>query len=815
MNGAEFLYQQGREGRQLSGDVDGLFIGAYGYKVDLSIKDAQDNDQKISVHIVEDRNGKQFKIFNQEGQDISVDIQKNGKIYNALVNNIEYLSGHEFKQFLAEQIKINGSHKGINGEAIVDRVEFVETPVIRAGRLDSLEVRADRNKTKVEGKLAEIIFHQTSEQDSAALKRGEIFLVDKGLKGQLSFEEAFYTKLKDPTNDITLIRFDNTQLVAVKDKILSASLGVNEGSLYRDKSSFIIELNSIKDLNINELKSKIKASGAVDRLVVIKTKDESGKEVQFFLMEGSNIQFNAKGKSIIGQLSSKFLEVGRVDGRTFVSGDAKFDATYNGSTKIQTTGEFKGQNLVVDTAKHKVDKTISSYYTIQATQENGGLDQLKLTAGPDFLKDAISFEAKGNAGKRLDFTVVQDKGQGTYYVKAEFKEGDHIKVKLFPFSLESKKEGDTAKLEFSLSSKGQSIMNHLDIITNVVSSQEITDFLEISSGGMIIAKSPTLKGFGMELMYQDEKVFDPGVIPPHGTNKTKTIGGGVFYRGDSGSETSMGVMLSGDSQFDYQTNGRGVLKVLGMSMPEQGTIPATVNFYFKHKRPNGDQAYVGVFADTTSYTVDKKSLSPHSQYLEGGRRPGGAGVSVGYSKKIDENSKVTLSGALNNNFEDPALCITYEAHFGGRSQSSLARDVQDITEFLQEPVNPFGGRSTASLSGPTMENARALYFDRLNYLDWEIARIESAKKLSDLLEKLLTNYDRETVRQIRQWENRNLLSKQDENLVKLAFGEITPDNYQAQRPNLEQWKEKIKRKIDEDKYKNLVGEYETVKSRGW
>lgn len=170
---------------------------------------------------------------------------------------------------------------------------------------------------------------------------------------------------------------------------------------------------------------------------------------------------------------------------------------------------------------------------------------------------------------------------------------------------------------------------------------------------------------------------------------------------------------------------------------------------------------------------------------------------------------------MTNDFEDPALCLTYEAHFGGRTQSSLARDVMDITDFLEEPVNPFADRSMASLSGPTMENARAIYFDRLNYLDWEITKFESAKKLSDLFEKLLISYDREVVGQIRRWENKNLLNKQDENLVKTIFGEMTQGHYQAQRANLEQWKEKIKRKIDEEKYKNLVAEYETVKSRGW
>lgn len=311
MNGAELLYNQERGGGQLKGQMDGLTVGVSGYKIDFSVKDTQNKDQKLSLIISDNKSGRHFKIFNQDGQDITLDIQKDRKSYNALVKNIEFLSSHEFKKLIAEQIKFNGTYKEINSQLIAHKVEFFETPVIRSGRLDGLEVKADRNNTKVEGRLAEVLFQESWQQDSAAFKRGEISLVDKDFKGNISFEEAFYTKLKDPTNDITLVRFDNTQLVAVKDSSLSASLGIHQGSLYRDKSSFVVELKSIKDLNINELRSKIKASGDVDRQVVIKTKDDRGKDVQFFLMEGADIKFNSKNQPIIGQLSSKFLEVGR------------------------------------------------------------------------------------------------------------------------------------------------------------------------------------------------------------------------------------------------------------------------------------------------------------------------------------------------------------------------------------------------------------------------------------------------------------------------------------------------------------------------
>lgn len=813
ITGAEVLYKGDNQGKVILGGAQSVNAMVEGYKVDVLLKDKSQKDQKIQVQVIESGNQKFYKIFNEKGQEIAINASKDKNTYQALFKNIEYLTTPEFKSFVADNLSVTGKHQDIQGTLKTQRIEFVETPLIKSGKIDGLEFKVSQNTLQGQGTIGQAIFNQTAQKDEASITQGKINLVDKKLKGDLSFENALYQKIKEPNNEITLIRFDNNQLVAVEENVFKASLKFGNASYLQDKDMTVIQVNSLKDIKLDDLKNKISASGNVSKLVQIKTKDANGQPVSYYLMEGAEIDISSPKMSVLGQISAKFLEVTQVGGKTVFGGDIKGSVQYQGPININGTGTLQGKDLTFNSQKVSTPKLVSHYYSIESVTDTGGINLAKLQAGPDFLKDMISFEAKGNAGKKLDFTFVQDKAQGTYYLKAEFKEGDKIKVKLFPFTLESKKSGDSAKIELNITPKGQNFMNHLDIITSIVDSHEITNFLEISSGGMLTVKSPTMAGFGLEVMYQDHTVFNPGITPSHGAEKAATYGAGVFYRGEKGSETSAGLMLSGDSEFNYQTNGRGVLKVMGMNMPEQGSIPATMNFYFKHRTAAGNTAFASIFYDLTSPTVDPKVLSKDSQYYQGGRGQGGAGFSVGYSHQINDRTRLTVAGGMNNNFQDPAICATLEMQIGGGRIRTLARDVGEINDFLQIPANPYGGRSVAMVKGPTAEGARELHWDRLSFLSWEIEKSEAAQELVALFDKLIIKHDEEVLRKIRQWENRNLLSKQDEKLVKLAFGDMKAGSHSAHIPNLEHWRKIAAKSIDLKKYGEYKKEYEELSKK--
>lgn len=784
------------------------------YRVDVLIKGETNQDQKLKVEVLADGKNRFYRLFNENGQEIEVNAVKDQESYQAVFKNLDYISSPAFEKFIATDLKLKATQKDLDGSIHSQRVQFIETPVIRSGRIDGLEFNINDKSTNYQGTLEHVLYQKTGSREDAVGKKGKIALIDDRLKGDISFESVFYTKLREG-NDLSLIRFDNIDLVAIKDDVLKASAHLRDASFFENDQRTVIEINSIRDISLSDIKNKVYATGDIDKLVQIKTKDKDGKEISYFLIEGGNIDISSPSNSVIGQISARFLEMTSTNGQTIISGDMKAKVDYQGSINASAELSFKGRDLTYSTASHTTGNRSSKLIRIESVSPEGGLDELKIKAGPEFLKDFISFEAKGKAGKRLDFSFVQDKEQGTYFLRAEFKEGDKVKIKMFPFSLESKKEGDSANIELMLTPKGQNYLNHLEIITNIVSAHEITDFLEISNGGMLIAKSPTIGGVGLEIMYQDEDIFNPGIIPFNGTQKAPTYGLGIFHRGESGSETSMGMMLSGDSEYSYQTNGRGVLKIVGMDLPQSGSLPGTMNFYFKRKSAEGNTTFATLFVDTTSYTVDKNVLSRGAAYYEGGRDAGGLGFTVGHSRQLTDLSKITFAAGMNNDFQDPAFCITYEMQLGGSQINRLARDTQDITEFMSPPVNPFGSRSMATITSISFQEAQARHFDRLNYLDWEIHKIESAQKLMELMDKFSLGFDTATIRNIREWDNINFLSKNDEKLIKASLGEATERNYSAHLQSVDNWKRKASQAINLEKLKEYRDEYKRVSERGY
>ena len=796
ISGVEVQYGSTAQDKVIKGQASDLKGTIEGYKVDVVLKDGSQNDQKIQVQVIEQGNTKFYKLFNEKGQEISINAAKDKNTYQALFKNIEYLTTPEFKSFVADNLSVNAKHDNIQANIKTQKIEFHETPLIKSGKIDGLEFKLSQNSMQGQGSLGQVLFNQTSIKDEGSLAQGKINLVDKKLKGDVSFESAIYQKFKEPGNELTLLRFDNTQLVAIEEKVFKASANLGKVNYQAKNNTTVIEVNSIKDINIQDLKNKITATGSVNRLVQIKTKDTNGKPVSFYLLEGADIDISSPKMSVIGQISAKYLEVNQVGNRTVFSGDVKGSVQYQGPVNINASGSLQGKDLTVQSQKVSNPKLVSFYYSIESVTNDGGINHAKLEAGPDFLKDMISLEAKGNAGKKLDFTFVQDKAKGTYYLKAEFKEGDKIKVKFYPFTLESKKSGDSALIEMNVTPKGQNYLNHLDIISNVVNAHEITDFLGVSSGGLIVAKTPTLKGVGIEILYQNETVYNPGIIPQNGSPKAPTYGGGVFYESDSGSKTSVGVMLTGDSEYQYQTNGRGVLKVMGMNAPEQGRVPGTVNLYFKHQTAKGTTAYAGVSVDTTSYTVDKNKLDKDAAYLEGARDAGGIGVTIGVSTPVGDSSRISLVGGANKNLEDPAVCLTYEIQFGKTPVGNLADQMKAIEEFSSVPTNPYLNSMTSITRGPTAEGARQIREERMKFLSWEIDKMESAQELLSYVDLLAKKFDPEVVKKIDLWKNKNFLSKNEENQIKLFARSVTKDNFANVLNPLSVWRNKVSKNVD-------------------
>ena len=83
------------------------------------------------------------------------------------------------------------------------------------------------------------------------------------------------------------------------------------------------------------------------------------------------------------------------------------------------------------------------------------------------------------------------------------------------------------------------------------------------------------------------------------------------------------------------------------------------------------------------------------------------------------------------------------------------------------------------------------------------------------MDKLASKYDGETIRSIRNWENNNFLSKNDEKLLKLSLGEVTEKNYSAHLPLVDNWKRKASQVFNSEKLNEYREEYKRVSARGY
>ncbi len=697
------------------GDLGKTSVTNDDFVVNITAKDANGNEGQYSIQIYDDGINKNYNIYAKDGSRVELDGKDKNNVHaNVLLDSVNYFQNEDFRSVLAKNI--DGQVTGFNPES---------------NALANFNIASISSIESLDGKYKLV---------SAA--DGKINYIDKSNDASLAFSKADLAQITNTKGETTtLFQGKDLDVVAINyDSMVKASGQAGNISLIDSQNLKSIQVDDLNNVNIQDLNSQISASINADKIVAIQSKDQTYLLVDKSVIKAEDPTNGIKANINVGVL--EFLQDKDSGSNIILNADLRGRVNID-KTKSPVAAEasfaLKGKNMVAGSQSRVSNdgKTVSHYFEIGTVDgpngNKGRIDNVEFKAGPSFLKDAISFEAKGseNGGKKLSFSFQQDKENGTYFVRAEFIEGDKVKVKLFPFTLESKKEGDDAVAELMVTPKGQNYMNHLEIISSVVSANEITSWLDISNGGMIIARTPNLAGVGIEMMYQDQDFFDPGYHLGLGgsRDKAKTFGAGLFYESDKGDRTSVGLMLSGDSEYSYQTNGRGVLKVFGVDMAKNGRIPGTVNLYLKKDYADGDSFYGGLSVDTTSYAIDQEALRSDAAYYNGGRSPGRLGASFAYSKKISDNSRLSLSFGANNDFKDPAFCISYTATFGGgKSRKKIKRLASDTMKIINH-MPEYRPKPPINFDGPTIKGA----VDELNF---EIAQLETHYKDAKNIEKI-------------------------------------------------------------------------------
>ena len=705
IKGAEVVYYSDSSVKEAQADISKLTAESKEYVVDVVAKGLDGKEGKFKVYLYEDGNVKNYKIFAEDGKQVQLDAAlKDNQHAKVLVESIEYLQSGNFQSALVKNVSGNLKTTDANGTFALGQLSYVGDKDLKVGSIQNAQINAQTKDINGQVNASQVNFTQlntlSTKQLQGEITQGVVKVVKGNQDAKISVGSLLATQITNPNQepvtivsgkDIDLVAVDYAELVNVSGKLG----GIN---YYKDAKIQRIEMSDLKNLSYEDLNNKINATINSNGLLLVESRDEKGNKIgTYVLLNSSTLEARDSKNGINANLRVGVLELlndklndQNVILKADVEGKVTLDKTKS-PVKAEVNFAMKGQNLTTQSQSYvSADgNTVGKYFSISAANPEGRLDKLELSAGPSFLKDAISIQAKGSpeGGKSLEFTFLQDKAKGTYYLRAEFKDGDKVKVKLLPFTLESKLQNGDALAELMITPKGQNFYNHMEIISSIVSPQELTSWLGVADGGMLIARTGTLGGFGFEMMYQNKDKF----IPPNQNNfdpmknKTNSYGAAVYHENDKGDRTSVGVLLSGDSEFDYQTNGRGVLKIMGQDMAQSGRLPGTLNVYAKKDFADGDSFYGGVFVDTTSFTVDPSKLAPNAAYFDGGRNAGKFGASAAYSKKIDDVSRLTVAAGANNNFQDPAFCVEYSRSLGGANSSpvALSKDVLDIVNRVQ------------------------------------------------------------------------------------------------------------------------------------
>ena len=739
--------------------------------IQLSVigKDKNGNDQRYAAFVNEVGDQRYVKVFSEEGDLVYITGEDNkGNIPNVLFKSFEAFEQPGFSQAVFTSLegemkktdtndptyqKFNVSHLEAN--------EFSNTPNLNIKQLIANDASILHRDDKAQGELSIKSSQITETVDTSdffrKIKTTQVNLEDlkvnyidldgvaaenakrarfsMGSLNAVTVENVFDPK---DENKLQVVTASNIDFIALDPKKMQEfNLNVGQANYFygkTDDNEFTTTLNitDVKDGNFTDkLQGHIAEFGA-EKIIRVVTTDENGKETgSYFLVSEGFLNYKNDKDKLKADIKVGVLEYMN---DVVLEADMSGKILYNPGKPFggQVNFALKGKNLVQETNNYtSEDGAIRKVgFKVEALEADGRLDLIELSAGPNIIKDAFSISAKGSkeGGRSLEGEVSLDKRAGKGYLKVKFKDGDEVKIKLLPFKWVSEKTAEGAEIDQEITFKGQYLLNNMNIVTELLSEQELTEHLGISPGGALIVKSNSGEGWGLELIYKDKEnlklVHEPDFTGR--PTEAKSFGIGLVKTNAQGDETSGGILLSGDSEVDVKTH-KGHFEVFGFKMDDHARIPATVNLYFKKKYADGDGFYTGVFYDTTSAMVDPDILSSNAEYYEGGRTTGGVGASLAYFKKLSPHSNLTLSFGANNNFENKAVCLQYKSN-----------GFEPITELAGGVMNVLNGQSFYTPKPKPIKRKRrtVAQIQEVDQLEDEIDQIEIKYQGSRLYETL-------------------------------------------------------------------------------
>jgi hypothetical protein len=690
LNGAMVFYENSdnpdnivREGAASASSINGSHQD---YTLGVTAIGNDGTPGKFNLYFLEENGERTVQVFGDDGKKVQISgSDKDGNFGDVLFKTASAYEDDETRQFLVSELEVKAtditpSNGSINTSSQLNIAQVAGFQA-KDGSFDRFEidqaavnVQDYQNKLNANASVSSASFTKTNYLGtiSTNLEAYDASINVKDYSGKADLEAQidmgsvlFQSVEEADGKKMSFIKVNDIELMAMDyDQMIKATGSIGEASYFDNNEMSVIDVKDLKNLKVESLDEDMNALFNGKQFLKVDTKDSNGNVTSsYLLVKDGSLKVSASQNDIDTKfnLNARVFEFVRdeVTGQSvIVKADVDFKATAQMSgnsfvPKATLSGALKGENITTSSSTYEKNdgKIRGGTFNINATK----LEHLKLKAKVGFLELA-SFEAKGKDGKSINYSYQIDETQGVITLRGVYKDGDSLKTKFLFFKLGSHKEGNDAVQSLAIYLKGQSMKDHMDIMSETASLKRVNEFFSVSDGGAIaLTAGAGDKGFALELLVVNEKwAFNDAKRYKRFENPTNSFGLAVKYIKDDDSEWGAGIALTSDSKINFD----GDLKMFNQDVE---SLPTTLNLNVTHRNAEGDLGVVGgINVPLTSYMVDTDKLDSDAQFYDNGRRnANGPGAHVAVTKKYT-NGELRFSGGMYNNFREPAVALTYQ-----------------------------------------------------------------------------------------------------------------------------------------------------------
>jgi len=732
------------------------------FKLNISAIGDDGTPGKFTMFFLEEGNEKNVRVYDESGKLIKISgSDKDSNFGDILFRTANYYENEDIKTFMVDELKLRAninSFESGNENVVLDfnaarlgGTELKDGSFRQISAKDLFLTQTDKSNNSIAGlSIGDASFTETNYLGTIGqniqaydgtinytqYKNGKLSGNPK-LDSKVSFGSLVTSSVEDPKGKkLTYLKVNDVDLLATDyDNMLKVSGKVGEASYLDSDQVQVIDIKDLEKLQLSSLDKDIDGVFNGKQFLKVDTKDGAGKVTKsYLLIRDGDGEINAKDDKITAKVNfnARVFEFVRdeVTGQNLiVRADADFKAKASfdagiANVSAKVSGAIKGENISTSSSSFKSADGKRSGGQINIHAEK--LEKLHLKAEVGFI-DLIELKAEGKNGQSINYSYEIDKSQGVIKLRGVYKNGDKLETKFLFFKLKSHKEGDDAVSALKLKLKGQSIQDHMAILSEMASVRQINDFFGVSDGGAITFTAGAKdKGFAMELMMVDERfAFRAPNSFKTFHRPTNSYGLAIKYITDDDTTWGVQTALTSDSRIEVE----GDLEAFGTKVE---SIPTTANLNVTFLNKDKDLSVVGgVHMPLTSSLVDKDLLDKDAQFFDGGtRKANGPGAHLAVTKKFD-NSELKFTAGMYDNFSEPVVHLTYQG-----SPQVLGRLGKGIINLAEgEPFDQAFRKPAQGMSNYEKQKRRQKFIKDEEIREMEAKRMTVLEKKIEKLKK--------------------------------------------------------------------------------